>query len=337
MVLRAVDPRIDSDFQQWFAILSRSEALHQPPGSGSWRPEDWRARALPADPSVVYALATFSDGDLPVAAIAIRLNRDDNQHFAETHLHVDPPFRRRGVGSAALAATEEMILRLGRTDVGAVAPEGPDNIDPRPSRFFAPRHGYVIGDEAIRRDIAWPMDQQHVAELRREWAAHASGYHFERWVGPASNRRAHQMADLIGRMPTETPYANHAFEAEQWDLARVRQHEQTVDEMGRDLLTTVAIETSSGEVVGYTELTVSRAEPGTAWQWDTFVASEHRGHRLGGLMKLANLDVFALRGYNTQRICTHNSSQNGPMIAVNEALGATITGSKVLWKKKLTS
>ena len=292
---------------------------------------------MPADPSVVYALATFNDGATPLAAIAIRLNRDDNQHFAETHLHVDPVLRRRGVGSAAIAATEEMILRVGRTEVGAVAAEGSPENDQRPNRFFAPKMGYVLGDEAIRRDIAWPMDPQHVTDLRGQWAPHATGYHFERWVGPASDRRAHQLADLIGRMPTEAPYANHEVEEERWDLARVRQHEATVDEMGRDLLTTVAIETATGEVVGYTELTVSRADPGTAYQWDTFVTSAHRGHRLGGLMKLANMDVFLSRGYATQRIRTHNSSLNDPMISVNEALGATVSGATLLWKKRLAS
>lgn len=335
MELRAVDPRIDADFDAWFGILSRSENLRDPAGTGSWRPEEWRARAMPADPSVIYALASFYDGITPLAAIAIRLSRDDNQHFAELHLHVDPPVRRRGVGTAALAATEEMILRVGRREVGAVAAEGSASFDERPNRFFAPRCGYVLGDEAIRRDIAWPMPTERVAELRRAWAPLAAGYHFERWVGPATDRRAHQLADLIGRMPTEAPYANHEVEEERWDIARMRQHEQTVEEMGRDLMTTVAIETATGEVVGYTELTVSRADPSTAYQWDTFVTATHRGHRLGGLMKLENLDVFATRGYATQRIRTHNSSHNDPMIAVNEALGATVSGATLLWKKSL--
>lgn len=336
MSLYAVDPRIDDQFDTWFGILSRSEALRDPAGTGAWRPEEWKARALPADPSVVYALATYFDGDSPVAAVAIKLSRDDNRDFAELHLHVDPSLRRRGLGTVALASCEEMILRVGRHDVGAVAAEGSAATDEKPNRFFAPARGYVLGDEAIRRDIEWPMNHDRVVALRAEWAPHAQGYHFECWIGPASDRRAQQLADLIGRMPTETPYANHEFEEERWDLARVRQHEQTVEEMGRDLLTTIAIETSTGEVVGYTELTVSRAEPGTAYQWDTFVTASHRGHRLGGLMKLANMEVFSSRGYDTQRIRTHNSSLNDPMIAVNDALGAHVTGATLLWKKRLS-
>lgn len=337
MELRAVDPRSDADFDEWFGVFSRSEGLRDPAGTGAWRPEEWRARAMPADPSVVYALAGYYDNSTLLAAIAFRLTRDDNRHFAELHLHVDPPVRRRGIGSAALAASEAMMRQIGRSDIGAVAAEGAAASDERPNRFFAPRHGYVLGDEAIRRDIAWPMDVAVVASLRAQWAPHAAGYHFERWVGSATDRRAHQLADLIGRMPTEAPYANHEVEEERWDLARVRQHEQTVDEMGRDLMTTVAIETDTGEVVGYTELTVSRADPVTAYQWDTFVTSAHRGHRLGGLMKLENLEVFRSRGYATRIVRTHNSSLNDPMIAVNEALGAEVTGATLLWKKTLRS
>jgi hypothetical protein len=39
--------------------------------------------------------------------------------------------------------------------------------------------------------------------------------------------------------------------------------------------------------------------------------------------------------YPTTKITTFNSMLNGPMIAVNEALGARIAGAMVAWRKDL--
>jgi hypothetical protein len=39
--------------------------------------------------------------------------------------------------------------------------------------------------------------------------------------------------------------------------------------------------------------------------------------------------------YETKKITTFNSKLNGPMIAVNEALGARVAGAMVAWRKDL--
>lgn len=337
MPLRAVDPRRDEEFFQWFHILDRSEALREAPGEGGWQPDEWRARALPADPTVIYALATFDVDDVPSAAIALRLSSDENRDVVELHLHVDPHRRRQGVGSAALVACEQMVLQLGRKSITAVAREGRDDIRRGPSRSFAPDRGYRLGDDIERRDIDWPLDPELTLSLRAQWAPFATGYHFEQWVGAATDRRAHHVAALIGRMPAEVPHADFSLASEVWDITRFRQHEATIDEMGRDVMTTIAIESRTGEVVGYTQLTVSRTDPATAYQWDTFVTAEHRGHRLGGLMKLANFDVVTSRHVAPRRIRTENSVLNQPMIAVNDALGAYVSGSTALWVRDLVT
>ncbi len=337
MPLRAVDPRRDGEFFEWFEILHRSESLRDPSGDGGWQPDEWRARALPADPTIIYALATFdADGDA-AAAIALRLSNDENRDVVELHLHVDPHRRRQGVGSAALIACEQMVRQLGRRSITAVAREGVDELRNGPSRYFAPSRGYRLGDDIERRDIEWPLDSATVSARQAEWAPYAAGYHFERWVGAATDRRAHQLASLIGRMPAEVPHAGFSLASETWDLARFRQHEATIDEMGRDVVTTVAIDTRTGDLAGYTQLTVSRIDPRTAYQWDTFVVSEHRGHRLGGLMKLANYEVALARDMAIHRVRTENSVLNQPMIAVNDALGAYVSGTTALWLRDLGS
>jgi hypothetical protein len=80
---------------------------------------------------------------------------------------------------------------------------------------------------------------------------------------------------------------------------------------------------------------VSRDQPQTAYQWDTLVVRRHRGHRLGGLLKVDTMRLLEAGAYQTQKITTFNSKLNGPMIAVNEALGARVAGGMVAWRKDL--
>jgi len=136
-------------------------------------------------------------------------------------------------------------------------------------------------------------------------------------------------------MPKEVPDAGYGLEEERWDAARLRGHEARTHEMGRDLLVAVARERSSGELVGFSELSVSRERPGTAYQWDTLVARAHRGHRLGGLLKVATMRLLEAGGYETHQIMTSNNERNVAMIAVNEALGARPSGGIVTWRKRL--
>lgn len=115
----------------------------------------------------------------------------------------------------------------------------------------------------------------------------------------------------------------------------MRVHEATTEAMGRLLLITVARERISGRLVAFSELTVSAASPATAYQWDTLVIPEHRGHRLGGLVKLANFEQLDATGLDVRRITTLNSTINEPMIRVNVQLGAIIRGAAVLWRRDL--
>jgi GNAT superfamily N-acetyltransferase len=83
----------------------------------------------------------------------------------------------------------------------------------------------------------------------------------------------------------------------------------------------------------------SRRHPGSGSttgpieQNDTLVLSDHRGHRLGALVKTETLlrarDVFP----EGDRIITGNAEENRPMLAVNEAMGFTPTRYTGEWQK----
>ncbi len=61
--------------------------------------------------------------------------------------------------------------------------------------------------------------------------------------------------------------------------------------------------------------------PTDAYQWDTLVLRDHRGHGLGLSLKVwamqESADLLGSRRY----VHTFNAASNGPMIAVNEKMG----------------
>ncbi|MGH9920859.1 MAG: GNAT family N-acetyltransferase, partial [Nitrososphaerales archaeon] len=90
-----------------------------------------------------------------------------------------------------------------------------------------------------------------------------------------------------------------------------------------------------GTLVGFSEVGIPRATSLVAYQFDTVVLPDHRGHRLGLLLKVANVRALQARFRFTRRIVTTNATSNQPMIRVNEQLGFRLTGTGTVWQKRL--
>ena len=78
-------------------------------------------------------------------------------------------------------------------------------------------------------------------------------------------------------------------------------------------LIAVAQHIASGRLVACTELSIGAESPWQAWQMLTVVHPEHRGHRLGLAIKLANLDALARHAPQVRVIVTGNAAVNAPM------------------------
>jgi GNAT superfamily N-acetyltransferase len=335
MKVARVDARNDEQFNAWFGVLERSEFARDRGRRGGWLPSEWRARAIDRDAPVHHELYSYGDSARPVAISALEVSRDDNLHLIRGDLFVDPARRREGHGSRALAHLEDRSRELGRQALLFWVMEGTDERGTGANRLFAPQHGYSVIEESVERELDWPRPAGELDRFTSGYLPHAGDYEILSWCGAAPEDLLAGRAHLSAIMPVEVPDSGYGVEEERWDKERVRHHEQRTDEMGRDLLVAVARSRESGELIGYSELTVSREQPGTAYQWDTLVVRAHRGHRLGALMKIATMQELARGGYETQRIMTSNNSLNAAMIAVNEVLGFYPTGGIVTWHKAL--
>jgi GNAT superfamily N-acetyltransferase len=327
-----VDPTDQSAYDAWFAVIEAGNEDRWP-GRPGWQPDELRAPALDPDAAVrVVFLAAHLDGRVAGAA-SVEFPRHDNPHLAQLTVEVTPQQRRRGVGRALVTEVERVAAAEGRSvcfgwEEQRVGTDGSGTI------AFATGLGYEMVLPQFRRDLSVPIDAELVAGLGASAAPHAEGYEvvtFESWPEQWLEDRA-----TFGRhMSTDPPIGGMALEEEVWSADRIRHHEQQIDAMGRRLLAAAAVERASGRAVAFSELTVSRSVPEIAYQWDTLVMPEHRGHRLGLLVKLANLDGLAELSPATTTVVTWNAADNGPMIAVNDTLGAEVVSIGRTWQKRL--
>jgi len=150
-----------------------------------------------------------------------------------------------------------------------------------------------------------------------------SDYEIVTWVDRAPDHLVEGVAQLVGRMSTDTPRGDRSWESEVWDVSRWREKEDHAFHSGRGRLAAGAVN-RSGDLVAFTDIGVWKQVPGVAEQWNTIVEPHHRGHRLGLAVKIANLRHLRREVPGALRLETWNANENTRMIAINELLGFKI-------------
>ena len=337
MRIEQVDPEDEHAFAAWFAVVDAVQRDERPNDPG-WTLHEQRELARigarpDADEQIVLLQAVDGDGVVGVARLDLPLT--DNQHLCEVVLLTHPERRRRGAARVLLDEVERRAKAAGRTTLTAVSEEPPGTEGRSPSRGFGRATGFQAEQVEIRRDIDLPLGDAVVSGLAAVAAEHAADYDVRTWRDAVPEDLLEDQAYLFRRMSTDVPKGDMDWQEEQWDAARVRREEAHVQAMGRSFFGAGAVHRPSGRMVAYTTMGIARAQPERVHQWDTLVLSEHRGHRLGMLVKLACLQRIADDLPQARYITTWNAQENIPMIAVNDALGARTSGQLINWQKRL--
>jgi GNAT superfamily N-acetyltransferase len=315
-------------FAAWYAVV---DAVQQEarPGVADWSARELRAFYGSANRQV-FDLAAI-DGDRTVGAARVYLPMAENLHLVTVrHVGVLPDSRRSGAGAALLAAAERIAREAGRDTVETIVDE-PDWPSPAgPGRRFLLRNGFRCAMVAPRRELALPLD---LDALEADCRQRASGYVLRRWRDRCPDDLLDDRAMLAGRMTTDAPTGDLDHVEEFWDGDRIRGNEKITADQGRTVVAVGAVH--RGRLVGFTEIAIPNAAPEQAYQWDTLVLREHRGHRLGLWLKIDNLRQLAEVSPATTTVTTYNADSNAPMIAVNDALGFTVNGALTTWTKRL--
>jgi len=317
-------------FEDWFTALEAGLG-HGLPTASVWPRAE--ARGIVAEPlpwEEMRVLAALDGDGRVVGAGYVDVPLRDNRDLVQAELAVPGEHRGRGVGTALVRAVCDVADRLGRGRVlGEVAlPHGGERAT-WPGAAATSRWGFTLGVADVRREMPVPPGAAASARLASLGAAalpRARGYRWEVLRGAPSGADAEAVAGLSSRMLAEAPQDDLKIEAEDVDADRVLAGHARGERLGRRTWTALA-RRDDGAVAAYSVLHRSDHEPDVLRQEDTLVLPEHRGHRLGLLLKLAALDAALADGRTEgwadglRAVRTWNAASNAPMVAVNEAMG----------------
>jgi len=275
---------------------------------------------------------------------------EEGSRDAWLSVEVLPEFRRRGIGSALYDRLVAMAREQGRTVLQCYivhrdaageripSPTGFGSVprDTEQTRFLTKR-GYALGQVERVSRLALPVEPG-ILQGMADAAAQKAGadYRTVTWQGRTPEHWLPGMAELHRRMSTDTPAAEMEFAEEAWDVERVRVAEELREQSGRVSLLAAVEHLPSGALVAFSELFVPAETERAVEQHDTLVLREHRGRRLGMLVKATNLLHLERTLPGHPSVTTFNAEENRYMLDVNEAVGFAPIAYAGGWKQTIS-
>lgn len=324
LIVEIVDPQDEAAFRDWFSVLTAAHPVDEPAAPPPDLAGIRGGSPGPGDPYERWHLLVALARNEPVGSAKIEVSAD-SPHLADLRLTVRPGERRNGVGSALLAAAESWALAAGCAVMSSETTAWRGQPEP-PGGAFAQRHGYHRGRIAPRRELAVPADLPVFV---------VPGYTVRTWADSCPDDLLAGRAELSRLFSADDPGFGEHRQEEAWDAARIRAEEERLRKQDRAALFAGAVADATGELVAFTALGRSRAIHDHAFQQETVVARAHRGRRLASLIKVANLRAMAETWPAVRRVSAFNDSSNGPMIAINSALGFRVVATVFDWEKSI--
>lgn len=313
-----IEPTDETALHAWFDLAAAAQS-HDRPGDPPPTRGEVHSRLTAPHPGMSAAgwLARV-DGEVAGAAV-IDLPQRDNPEAGWADIVVAPGLRRRGVGSALLAEIGAAARADGRRRLifGAIEPfDGPSA-----GSLFLTAAGARLGlrQQRHRLDLL-ALDHASLARHAAAARAAATDYDLVQWTGVTPDRWLDDIAALAGAMSTDAPQDDLSLAPEIWDADRVRASDTARHARGLVRTVTAAV-APDGHLAAFTFIIMSGEVDWHADQAATLVLREHRGHRLGMLVKLANLEAIRSRFPAVRAIDTFTADSNPHMGSINEAIG----------------
>jgi len=281
------------------------------------------------------------DGDRSISAFArdkrgrvtglaqIFLPPWDNTHLAILELTVDPLVRRRGLGRKLFEAAVERIRSEGRTLVIVGSYD-----QPAPVAFANAMRLERASEEVMRRSYVTALDWTRLDREFGDAVERAGEYELLQMPDAIPD----EMLAAVGRMTeaiNDAPIDDLQIEDEVFSPERIRAFEAAQAARGRRLYRVVARHRVTGELAGHTFVGIDGERPWHGWQYDTSVLRDHRGHRLGLLLKIGMVRWLAEEEPQLRTLDTWNAASNTHMIRVNEVLGYEVLAHAFNWQQNI--
>ena len=273
-----------------------------------------------------HAWLVEASGGRSVAAGFCWSNSAGDPRVMECDVFVRRDRRGQGIGSRLLATICNETLKEGRIlltwSTFDAVPAG---------EAFSRRVGARVArvnrtSELELADVDWTM----IESWTRAERARDLGYRLEMIDGAFPEHLRADAATLHHIMQTAP--------REDLDVGDVIVDAEFVAELDRALIEagrtrwTVFVRDPAGACVGGTEVTFESWDPGTVFQQNTGIDLAHRGLGLAKWAKAAMLERIRHERPEVGRVRTGNAFSNAPMLAINDALGFTVTNTRTEWQ-----
>ncbi len=287
-------------------------------------------------------------GPAIVGAAYLKTSNEAGSTTAEADIMVVPPHRASGVAQELLHRVEDEAKLLGRTLLQAwtlhpavssgrmlTPATGHGSVSANELSDLLAQNGFTMGQVERTSTLALG-DMSLVERMLAEATAFAGDeYRVIAWTLPTPEHLREGYGYVMSRMATDVPSGDLVFEEEEWDAARVVRHDTVIADAGQ-LLSVAAIEhMPSGRLVAFNELVIGPDRSGVTHQYGTLVVKEHRGKRLGTIVKCANLLRWRQIAPDSPKVSTFNAEENRPMLDINEAIGFVPASYAAGWQKRL--
>jgi GNAT superfamily N-acetyltransferase len=340
-----IDSPDAADFVRGLEVSNAVEAIAFGTTDLAYEPEEqlpyWK------DPHIPARMVVAKVDGVVVAQASYETQTGENADSGWLAVKVLPEFRGVGIGTALADEVERMAVADGKAkslvyaglqDVAGERIPSPTGFGSIPAehrdvRFLLAR-GYRF--EQVERLSRLPLPVPNVDALLAA-AVEASGpdYAVHTYAGRTPERWYEDRALLATRMSTDAPSAGLEEPEDVWTVERVIEAEDRAESTPRDRLTAMVEHVPTGRIAGYTVLSVPKQLHRSVAQYATLVLREHRGHKLGMLLKVANLEHLQRVKPGHPSVTTFNAEENRFMLDVNESVGFVPIGQESAWRKDL--
>lgn len=288
------------------------------------------------------------DGEV-VGMVTLAYAQEADAKTAEIDILVPAIHAGRGVEQALLTSAEDDAKARGRSILQTwtlhrpreqermlVPATGWGRIPATPLSDVIAEAGYTL--EQVERNSEYDLrtDPEPVRRMLDDATQRAGAdYRIRAWSMPTPPELRDGFAAVLARLSTDAPSGDMDFVAEKYDAERVVRREAALTGAGQ-LVSVVAVEhVPTGELVAYNELLIAADRAGVTHQFGTLVAAHHRGHRLGTIVKCANLLRWRDLVPASPVVSTFNAEENRPMLDINEAIGFVPVSYAGAWQKRI--
>jgi GNAT superfamily N-acetyltransferase len=292
-----------------------------------WRPEEplpsdevEEVRLKRANPQQIVHRYQVVEGDEMVAMLGVEGPRpgspeyETNKHLLWAWGYVLRSHRRCGIATSWIPLVLDLMQEHGATVLSSHAED--DGSAAFLRRMGAEPKLVERGSRLDLREVDWDMVRRWVAEGE----AQAAGARLTLYPGRVPDKLMEEYAPAVTELLNTMPFEGLDHGDIVMTAATMREWLERLAATGSETPTCLVRE-ADGSIVGMTDVLMHPFEPGIVRQMFTGVHPRARGRGIGKWLK-ASMLLHVREAYpDTVWITTENAGSNGPMLAINHALG----------------